>query len=72
MKKVMLIGGIVLIVAGVISLLLGVFFRHAYYNVLDGSSELYARLHNRMIVFFIIGAVMAVAGTLCAVFHTKV
>ena len=72
MKKVMLIGGIVLIVAGVISLLLGVFFRHEYYNVLDGSSELYARLHNRMIVFFIIGAVLAVAGTLCAVFHTKV
>lgn len=72
LKKLMLIGGIIIIVAGVLSLLFAAFNLHAYYNVLDGSGDLYARLHSRATAFFIIGGVLAVCGTLCVVFHGRV
>ena len=72
MKKVLLIAGIVIIVLAVMSLAYGGLNMFGYYNVLDGSSSLYERLHNRMIVFFIIGAVLAIIGAACLIIRSRI
>lgn len=72
MKKLLLIIGIVSLIACVLSLLLAALSLHGYYHVLDGSSELYVRLHRRMILFFIIGLVLAVIGIVCLIIRSKI
>ena len=67
MKKILLIIGIIGIVAGVLSLLLSLFNRFAYYSLLDGSPEMYAGLRHQMIVFLVVGLVLTVAGIVCLV-----
>ena len=71
MKRVLLIIGIVLIVLCVIILLTAVFHLYAYHHVLDGSAELYIRLHGRAILFFIIGISLAVTGAACIFVHSQ-
>ena len=71
MKKMLLIVGIILIIACVLSLLYAALNLFGYYHVLDGSGELYSRLHQRMIIFGLIGIVLAVLGTLCFIFRSK-
>ena len=71
MKKMLLIVGIILIIACVLSLLYAALNLFVYYHVLDGSGELYSRLHQRMIIFGLIGIVLAVLGTLCFIFRSK-
>ncbi|MBR2742718.1 MAG: hypothetical protein IKD89_03920 [Clostridia bacterium] len=65
MKKALLVVGIIIIIAGVLSLLFAGLNLFGFYNVLDGSSELYARLHQRSIIFAVIGIVLAVIGAVC-------
>ena len=65
MKKALLIIGIIIIVAGVLSLLFAGLNLFGYYSVLDGSSELYARMHQRSIVFGVVGIALAVVGAVC-------
>ncbi|MBR0277531.1 MAG: hypothetical protein IJQ50_03605 [Clostridia bacterium] len=72
MKKLLLIVGIASIVVCVLFLLFAVLNLFGYYHVLDGSAELYNRLHQRMIVFFAIGIVLAVVGTVCIAIHSKI
>ncbi len=69
--KTQLIVGIVCLVIGVLSLLIAVFCRFAYYHTLDGSSELYASLHRRMIVFGVVGLALAVIGAVCLIVRSR-
>ena len=71
MKKVLLIIGIILVVLSISSLLLGAVNLFGYYHVLDGSTELYHRLHNRGIVFLVGGIVLAVIGAACFLIRSK-
>ncbi|MBO4327323.1 MAG: hypothetical protein J5950_08625 [Clostridia bacterium] len=63
MKKLLLIFGIIIIVAGVVSMLFAALNRFAYYHTLDGSADLYQRLQRRMTVSLVIGIALAVIGT---------
>ena len=71
MKRLLLIVGIACLIAGVLSLLIGAFNRFGYYSVLDGSSELYARLHQWMIIGFTAGIVLVVIGAACLIIRAK-
>ena len=71
MKKALLIIGIVIIVACVISLALALLFMYSYYNVLDGSSELFARLYRRMVIAFITAGVFAAAAVICFIARAR-
>ena len=70
MKKLLIVG-IVCLALGVLSLLIAVFSRFSYYHVMDGSSGLYTALHRRMIVFGVIGLVLAVIGAVCLIIRSK-
>ncbi len=67
MKKALLIIGIAAITAGVLSLIFALLNLYGYYHVMDGSAALYDRLHRRMILAFIIGAVLAGIGIICII-----
>ncbi len=71
MKKLLLIIGIVLIAAGVLALLFAGLNWFGYYRVLDGSAELYARLHRRTVVFGAAGLVLASLGTACLIIRSR-
>lgn len=71
MKKWLLVIGIILLVACVASLLLAALQLFGYYRVMDGSAALYARLHRRAIVFFIIGGALALVAVACLVLRGK-
>ena len=71
MKKRLLIVGIILIVASVVSLLFAALQLFGYYHVLDGSAALYARLHRRAITFFIAGGALACGAVACLIFRAR-
>lgn len=71
MKKALLIIGIVIIVACVISLALALLFRYSYFHVLDGSAELYARLNRRMVIAFVTSVVFAAAAVICFIARAR-
>ncbi|MBP3633905.1 MAG: hypothetical protein J6J43_04960 [Oscillospiraceae bacterium] len=72
MKKLFLIVGIVSIIACVLSLLFAALSLFGYYHVLDGSPEMFARLHRRMILFFVIGLVLAAIGVACLILRRRI
>ena len=72
MKQLLLIVGIVSIIACVVFFLFAALNLFGYYHVLDGSAGLYSRLHQRMILFSVMGIVLAVVGTVCLIVHSKV
>ena len=67
MKKLLLIIGIAIIIVGVTALLFSALQRYGYYHLLDGDADLYARLHRRMIVFFVVGILLVVIGVSCII-----
>lgn len=71
MKKLLLIIGILCIAVCVFALIYAVLNCIGYYQLLDGSAELYARLHQRMILFFAVGTVLAVIGAVCLITRSK-
>ncbi len=71
MKKLLSIAGIVSLVAGALSLMYSALNWYGYYHVLDGSAELYNRLHQRMTVFLIVGIILAIAGGICLFLRCK-
>lgn len=71
MKKILLIVSVISLIAGSLSLLISAYSRFGYYNVMDGSADLYANLYQRMIVFFIIGIILAVVGIFCLFIRSK-
>ena len=62
MRKWLLILGVIVIIAAAVALAFAALNLSGYYNVMDGSSALYDRLHRRAILFFIIGGVLVVGG----------
>ena len=71
MRKLMLILGVILVIAAVVALAYAALSLFGYYNVLDGSSALYDRLHRRAILFFIIGGVLAVIAIVSLIVRTR-
>ena len=65
MKKLLLIIGVVIILAGVIALLFSALQRFGYYHLLDGEADAYIRLHWRMIISLVIGIVLVAMGAVC-------
>ena len=57
--------GIVILIAGVIALVFSALQGYGYYHLLDGEADLYIRLHRRMLLFFVIGMILAVIGVSC-------
>lgn len=72
MKKVLLIFGIVIISAGVLSLMFAGLNMFAYNGTLDGSAELYGAMQRRMIIFGVVGIVLAIIGTACIIIRSKI
>lgn len=72
MKKLLLIVGIMSMVACVLSLLLAVMFWIGYYQVLDGSSELYIRLYQRRMICLKSGIIFLIIGTVCMLIRSKI
>ena len=62
MKNLIMIIGIICIVACIIAFLYAGLNYHTYRNLFDGSAELYKRLHNRAIIFAVVGTVLLLAG----------
>ena len=62
---------IVSLIACALSLLISAFSWFGYYHVMDGSADLYISLHQRMIVFFVIGIVFAAVGIICMAIRLK-
>ena len=71
MKNLLLIFGIISIIACVLSLLFAAFNLFGYYNVLDGSADLYNALRQRANLFGMIGVVLAVIGIVCLTIRFK-
>lgn len=71
MKKALLIIGIILIVLGVLSLLIGGFYGYARFHTMDGSFELYEMQRKMMFIFLSAGVVFLAAGIVCLVVRCK-
>ena len=71
MKKLLLIIGVVVILAGVIALLFSALQRHGYYHLLDADADMYIRSRWRMIISLVIGMVLAAIGTVCLIIRAK-
>ena len=72
MKIFLLIAGIVLAVACVLSALYAALNLYGYYHMLDGSAEHYKNLHKRAITFFIIAAVLLIISVTCFIIRAKI
>ena len=71
MKKTLLAVGIAIFAAGTICLAFAALNLFVFGRALDGSAALYARLHQRAVVSFVIGAVLAAIGAACVIFSAK-
>ena len=71
MKKLLLVIGIVIVVAGIIALLFSAIQLYGYYHLLDGEADMYIGLHRRTIIYFVLGIVFAVIGAVCLIIRTK-
>ena len=69
MEELLLIVGVISVIVSVLSLLYSALNRHGYYNLLDGEGDIYTRLRRRMIIFFVIGIVLAVIGIVCVIIY---
>lgn len=71
MKKALWIVGVVSLVACALCLAFAALNLFGYHNVLDGSAELYGRLHQRSVVYLIAGLALGAVGTACMVIRRK-
>lgn len=71
MKKLLLIVGVISIIACVLSLLFAALNLYGYYHVLDGDSDLFIRMEQRMVVSFVIGIVLALVSAVCLFIRSK-
>lgn len=72
MKGVPLIVGIISLIACALSLLFSAFNWFAYRHVLDGTAALFNRLRRRVIIFFVIGIVLALIGVVSFIVCSKI
>ena len=71
MKNLLLIVGVIVIIACIMSLLFAGLNLFGYYHALDGSPDFYARLHRRAIFWGGVGVVLAAVGTACVAIYAK-
>ena len=71
MKEVLFIIGIVSIILCALSLLFAGLSWFGYYNLLDGTTEQYAILRRRKIIFLITGIVLALTGIVSLIFQAN-
>ena len=71
MKKLVLIIGVVIILAGVIALLFSALQLYGYYHLLDGDADMYIAMRWRMIISLAIGIVLVAIGAVCLFIRTK-
>ena len=72
MKKTLLVAAVILLIAAVLCIAAGMFFRWTYGSVMDGSAALYARLLRRSRIFLGSGLALALASAaLFAVRHFR-
>ena len=71
MRIFLLIVGIVLLVACVLSVLYAALNLYGYYHLLDGTPEHYENLHKKAVAFFIIAAALLVVGVVCLIIRAK-
>jgi hypothetical protein len=71
MRTMLLCAGTALAIAGVVSLSYALLNMFGYYHVLDGPAGLYGRLHRRMIIFLVVGLVLAAAGAACLIIRSR-
>ena len=71
MKKTLLAVGIAIFAAGTICLAFAALNLFVFGRALDGSAALYTRLHQRAVVSFVIGAVLAAIGAACVIISAK-
>ena len=71
MKQTLLIIGILSIIACVLFLLFAVLNMYGYYNLFDGTAAHYRRLHQRMVISFVIGIALAVICAACFIIRSK-
>lgn len=67
----MLILSILIIIIGVIALLFSALQGYGYYHLLDGDADMYIGLHQRMILFFVIGIILVVIGVSSIIIRRK-
>ncbi len=72
MKNLVLIIGVISLVVCILSLLFSAFNWYGYHHVLDGTSELYIRLRQRMIISLVIGLVFGGIGIASLIIRFKV
>lgn len=65
MRRLLLIAGIVILIAAVLSLSFAALQYLGYRHALDGSPGFYDRLRTGAAVFFGVGIALAAAGTVC-------
>ena len=71
MKKLLLIVGIVLVIGCVLALLFAAFQLMSYYQVMDGSAALFARLRHRAAAGFAAGLFLGVLSAVCLLLRKK-
>lgn len=71
MKNVLLIVGVVCLVVCVLALAFAALNGFGYRVVLDGSNELYHRMHQRAIVSLVVGVVFALIGVGSLILRAK-
>lgn len=71
MKKLLLIIGVVIIIAGVIALLFSARQLYGCYHLLDGEADMYVAMRWRMIISLVIGIVLVAIGAVCLIARTK-
>lgn len=72
MKKVLLIVGVIVIIACIISLLYAMLNFSAFKSLRDGTAEHYERLHRNAVMFAVIGIILFLIGAAFIVISFKV
>ena len=72
MKKLLLIVGVIVIIACILSLLYASLTFSAYKSLRDGTPEHYESLHKRAITCLVIGIILAVIAIVCFVLKCKI
>ena len=67
MKNLLLIVGIVSLIGSALAMWFSVMNRFIYNGLMDGRSEVYVTLHQRMMVSGVIGIILAVIGAVCMI-----
>ena len=72
MKKLLLIVAVICIISCILFSIFGVLNMIGYFNLHDGSAELYSRLHNRMYLGFAVAIIFAVSAIVCFVIRGRI